>query len=803
MFFKILKKNLPLLILFFLANSAFAISSVALWTYPDIPNSDVATDFQKTGATIVNQEYLTLSNSGELKQTYAFSPTKIAELKSVTSNLYTTISGGLTGMRALFSAGMDRTTNTKLDSFLTGVVNFVTSQGITGADIDFEKFGSWTEQDWSNYKTFIQMLGNDLHSAGKKLQIDGPAIINTTYQGYFKWKYEELPESSIDRIVVMAYDQMYDNGGTNAVATLNFIKDSANWIKNKISDDSKIVIGLNSYGYRTRNGNIWNVKILTKDQIFQIKSPSENTYVRDSASRELHFFDGTDHFWYSDSESIDAKKSAVDSTGLGKISFWHAGGGNFKAHNITPPLPTCVYSYGPWTPEICQDGTQTRTETKSPQNCQNGNKESTSRTCTVENQNTSGEEGGQNNGSQENTDNTENAEGTGSSSSNQPCTFNSETVQSNASVTGYKTATVPAGQVCQYEIRVCNNGVLSGTFQYDYCQVEQETQGPVLGGTPDPSEVNSGGTNSSNQNNQSSTSSTSARRRSSGGGRVKKEYVCKNSKALNYKSRGIHKESLCIYPKEEVKKNIEIINNEESLNKDKVEKVSLKSFSQTGKCPASLMLTQNLRAPKYRQRYIRNGKYDWYTKGIVKEAHILQKHLNRLGFSAGEIDGVIGPKTKGAIIRMQKFLGTKQDGLVGEKTREKINNSCGNLKVKSFIKNTGEKASIKSMDNLSENIFSGKKCPNDLILTQNMQAPVKNGRWIVNGKYSKYTGAIVKEAHILQKHLNRLGFNAGQVDGVIGPKTTSAILRMQKRLGVKQDGYIGPKTRERLNNSCK
>ncbi len=87
-------------------------------------------------------------------------------------------------------------------------------------------------------------------------------------------------------------------------------------------------------------------------------------------------------------------------------------------------------------------------------------------------------------------------------------------------------------------------------------------------------------------------------------------------------------------------------------------------------CPADQILTQNLKAPS------QNGKYNSYTKGVVKEAKILQAHLNRLGFNAGLVDGFLGPITDGAIKRMQTFLGTKPDGFVGPLTRGVINSSC-------------------------------------------------------------------------------------------------------------------------------
>ncbi|MEI8223570.1 MAG: peptidoglycan-binding domain-containing protein [bacterium] len=88
-------------------------------------------------------------------------------------------------------------------------------------------------------------------------------------------------------------------------------------------------------------------------------------------------------------------------------------------------------------------------------------------------------------------------------------------------------------------------------------------------------------------------------------------------------------------------------------------------------CPVDQQLTQNLKIGA------RNGKYNTYTKVVVTEAKILQTHMNRLGFSAGPVDGILGKLTDAAIKRMQKYLGTYQDGIVGPLTRNLINNSCG------------------------------------------------------------------------------------------------------------------------------
>ena len=97
--------------------------------------------------------------------------------------------------------------------------------------------------------------------------------------------------------------------------------------------------------------------------------------------------------------------------------------------------------------------------------------------------------------------------------------------------------------------------------------------------------------------------------------------------------------------------------------------VQAKTF-QGELCQQDQQLTQNLK------RGARDGRYHWYARGIVRQAHILQAHLNRLGFASGKVDGILGPISDGAIKRMQRFLGVKADGYVGPITRNALNHSC-------------------------------------------------------------------------------------------------------------------------------
>ena len=47
---------------------------------------------------------------------------------------------------------------------------------------------------------------------------------------------------------------------------------------------------------------------------------------------------------------------------------------------------------------------------------------------------------------------------------------------------------------------------------------------------------------------------------------------------------------------------------------------------------------------------------------------------------------------------------------------------------------------------------------------------------------------------VLQDALNYLGYNTGNIDGIFGNKTRSAVVRFQRANGLSQDGIVGCKT---------
>ena len=54
------------------------------------------------------------------------------------------------------------------------------------------------------------------------------------------------------------------------------------------------------------------------------------------------------------------------------------------------------------------------------------------------------------------------------------CTFNGETVAHGTSFTAYAASKVDAGGSCSAQLRSCDNGVISGSYAFASCEVEEE-----------------------------------------------------------------------------------------------------------------------------------------------------------------------------------------------------------------------------------------------------------------------------------------------------------------------------------------
>jgi len=57
------------------------------------------------------------------------------------------------------------------------------------------------------------------------------------------------------------------------------------------------------------------------------------------------------------------------------------------------------------------------------------------------------------------------------------------------------------------------------------------------------------------------------------------------------------------------------------------------------------------------------------------------------------------------------------------------------------------------------------------------------------------------EVLTVQRHLDKLGFDPGPIDGIIGPHTNSAIVAFKRSIGFRARPYVGPKTWDALTQN--
>lgn len=311
------------------------------WIYPGPPACSASAEIADGRIIdVLKPQYYTLRDDGTLvqqtdRECNGYSPANVALVKAHSQQQFVTISGSILGIATL-----------ALDAHLLSacsktLLSFLQMSGFTGVEFDVEDFASWTPEQYSAYKHVMMTLGTTLHSASFQLMLDGPAISTVIEQGYYPWKYEDFDHLPVDYVVVMAYDLQYDNGSGTPVQPLLWLQDICAWMKSKITDPQRIVIGLPSYGYHGVKGGYAIVRDTYEESSHY---PGFATATRDGSSGEMMWTVGNMFYDYSDSTTLNGRVAVVSNAGLSHVSVWHLGGGNqwFRpaAQTAEPVSPT-------------------------------------------------------------------------------------------------------------------------------------------------------------------------------------------------------------------------------------------------------------------------------------------------------------------------------------------------------------------------------------------------------------------------------------------------------------------------------
>lgn len=67
------------------------------------------------------------------------------------------------------------------------------------------------------------------------------------------------------------------------------------------------------------------------------------------------------------------------------------------------------------------------------------------------------------------------------------------------------------------------------------------------------------------------------------------------------------------------------------------------------------------------------------------------------------------------------------------------------------------------------------------------------------GSRPLYEGIVGQDVMRLQLILQSLGYDPGPIDGIFGPRTKNAVMRLQRDNGITVDGIVGPETMRVIN----
>jgi spore germination protein YaaH len=295
------------------------------WIYPGAPACEALNEISDGRyISFLKPEYYTLSADGRLtfldEEKFGcngYSETSIAVIKEHSEHVYVTVSANGTAVQAFFESDWS-------DQYevISELKKFVLTQEIEGVEIDFEGFGGWSESSYRNYLGFLNELGKELQSVGKKLMVDVPPISNQVEQEYYYLRYSDIADLPIDYIVVMAYDYQYDHGSGSAISPNQWVIDI---VKNaqKYIESERLVIGLPSYGYSGYT-NSYDITVTSSQEIANaIESGSAE---RDNYSYELMYSDDAKTYVWQDQISLDKKRKLIESLGVQYVSVWALGG---------------------------------------------------------------------------------------------------------------------------------------------------------------------------------------------------------------------------------------------------------------------------------------------------------------------------------------------------------------------------------------------------------------------------------------------------------------------------------------------
>lgn len=298
-------------------------TTLMAWIYPGSDVCSADEEFARYSIDVLKPEYFTVLENGSLslltesdRGCNGYSAKNVALVKANSAQQFVTVSSAIDGMQALTDSAENRA------AAITTLTTFVSDNGFTGVEIDFEDFSAWDAATYANYKIFIRELGDALHARDKKLMVDVPPIGNAIEAGYYRLTYADMALLPIDHIVIMAYDYQFDFGAGSPIAPNEWVGAVVKRAQQSIPT-SRLTIGIPSYGYSGTTGS-HTVRRVHQNVLSSL--PGFKTAPLDSDSFERIWTSGRTSYVYVDSEGLTKKRAFLERLGVTSISVWALGG---------------------------------------------------------------------------------------------------------------------------------------------------------------------------------------------------------------------------------------------------------------------------------------------------------------------------------------------------------------------------------------------------------------------------------------------------------------------------------------------
>jgi len=189
---------------------------------------------------------------------------------------------------------------------------------------------------------------------------------------------------------------------------------------------------------------------------------------------------------------------------------------------------------------------------------------------------------------------------------------------------------------------------------------------------------------------------------------------------------------------------------------------------------------------------IKEGQVIGTVSGYNPRVKEIQEILKDTGLDPGDIDGLMGVKTRDAVKEFQKAKGLKPTGKIDSVTMLALNRA--KEITKSPIKATTKKS------DLSLDLNSPKNLPDE-----HLKPAAEHTRKMseAQDEVLSYRLKSKDRTKQIQAALKKAGFYKGEIDGKVGLQTKTAIKAFQKSKGLTADGIVGQRTWEETSKYLK